>query len=74
MYSLIYTDFGDSCDYKARLQGKYKSFDKAREEMMSDVDFYLENDAYDLTITDETEDYVLVGDFEHGCQWQIIEE
>ena len=71
-YTVIYTDMGDSCDYRARILGTYNTVDKAREEMMSDVGFYCENND-NLEITDETEDYVLVGDFGYGCQWQIIE-
>lgn len=71
-YTIIYTDMGDSCDYRARTLGTYNTLEKARKEMKSDVDYYCENND-DLDITDKTEDYVLVGDSNYGCQWQILE-
>lgn len=69
-YVVIYMDLGDSCDYRNRTLGTYKSFEKAKKEMMLDVDQYAYQN--NLGITEQRDDFVLVGDDEQGCQWQII--
>lgn len=75
-YILIYTDFGDSCDYKANFIGTYETQEQAKKEMRDDCTNYIEcmsGSGYDYKITDERDDYILVGDMDGGCAWQILE-
>lgn len=72
-YILIYTDFGDTCDGLARESGVFDTREQAVEEMKKDVDWYLnENDTLDIT-DQQIPNWILVGDNENGCQWQILE-
>lgn len=70
-YTLIYTDFGDTCDGFARVSGTYKTLDEAKKEMLKDVEFYRQDNGLPYTI--EQDDRILLGDEFGGCQWQILE-
>ena len=70
-YTLIYTDFGDSCDGYARVLGTYRIKGKAKLEMKSDIKFYRRVNHYPEV--NEERGGIMVGDQEHGCQWQILE-
>lgn len=75
-YVLIYTDFGDTCDGLARVSGVYNTQKEAYEEMRADVECYLQkqhNNPDMEEVTEENDIYVLVGDDQDGCQWQILE-
>lgn len=74
-YILIYTDFGDTCDGLARIEGIYNSQDEAYEEMHADVELYLQENHNNpnAEVTEENDKYILVGDNQDGCQWQILE-
>lgn len=79
-YIVIYTDFGDSCDYKARVLGKYKTFDEAHKAMIEDTKTYQnsykevwEDETKELPVTHEDNDSIMLGSEEYGCQWQILE-
>ena len=75
-YIIIYTDFGDSCDYEARIMDTYDTKEKAISSMNKDIkdwckqnDMDRENDC----LVDHT-DCVCMGDpCRFGCQWQILE-
>jgi len=79
-FIVIYTDYGDSCDFKARLLGKYKTFDDAHKAMIEDTKTYQNsyNEAWDdekakeLPVTHEDNDSIMLGSEEYGCQWQIL--
>lgn len=68
---LIYTEYGDTCDFKARVFGVYDTFEEAKEQMKDDVQGYL-TDNPNLEITEEHASCILVGDEDNGCQWQIL--
>lgn len=70
-YTLIYTDFGDTCDGFARVSGTYKTLDEAKKEMLKDVEWYRRDNGLPYTV--EQDDRILLGDEFHGCQWQILE-
>ena len=70
-YTVIYTDFGDSCDGYARVLGTYETKEIAQKEMKSDVKFYRRVNRYPEVKYEG--DGVVVGDREHSCQWQILE-
>lgn len=83
-YQVIYTDHGDTCDYKARCLGFYNSFDEAHKSMLEDIEVYQQ--AYlksweddeemrnkRLPVTHEDNDTIVIGDDYYGCQWQILE-
>ena len=79
-YQVIYTDYGETCDYKARVLGIYKTFENAHKAMMEDVEGYQENyqEAWDdsnkrLPVTHEDYNSIMLGDDHYGCQWQILE-
>lgn len=73
-YTLIYTDFGDSCDGLARVLGTFKDMKSAQKEMKSDIKCYLKaNKNMKDNITFEYDNAVLIGDECDGCQWQILE-
>lgn len=80
-FIVIYTDYGDSCDFKARALGKYKTFDEAHKAMIEDTKTYQNsyNEAWDdeetkeLPVTHEDNDSIMLGSEEYGCQWQILE-
>lgn len=75
-YAVIYTDFGDSCDFLARMLGKYDTKEQAAKEMKQDAEFYLENEKENgrsTHITEEDNNFIFVGSEEYGCKWQIIE-
>ncbi len=69
-YLVIYTDHGDSCDGLARVLGVYETEEKAKQEMDYDVEFYRRRNHYPMIVR---QDSAMVGDEEHGCQWQILE-
>ena len=73
-YVVIYTDFGDTCDGLARVSGVFNSQDEAYKEMRADVELYLQENHNnpDIKVTEESDDYILVGDDQDGCQWQIL--
>lgn len=68
---LIYTDYGDTCDCKARVFGVYDTFEEAKSQMKDDVQGYLTDNPH-LEITEEYTTCILVGDMDNGCQWQIL--
>ena len=70
-YTIIYTDYGDTCDGLARILDTVTSLDKADKVMKDDVKFYLKKNP-GQKITEESSIHVLVGDTENGCQWQIL--
>ena len=71
-YVLIYTDFGDTCDGLAREAGVFDTREQAVEEMKGDVACYLnENETLDIT-DQQIPNWILVGDNQNGCQWQIL--
>lgn len=70
-YTLIYTDFGDSCDGFARVSGTYKTLDEAKKEMLEDAKWYRQSNGLPYTV--EQDDRILIGDEFNGCQWQILE-
>jgi hypothetical protein len=74
-YVVIYTDFGDTCDGLARVEGIYDSRPEAYDAMRADVEVYLQSNHNnpDIKVTEENDNYILVGDDESGCQWQILE-
>lgn len=79
-YQVIYTDYGDSCDYKARSLGVYKTFKAAHKAMMDDTKIYQnayheawDDETKDLPIAHEDNDSIMLGSEEYGCQWQILE-
>jgi len=73
-YVLIYTDFGDTCDGLARVNGVYDTLENAQKAMDNDVNNYmLENNLEDEALTKSSYTYTLVGDESDGCQWQILE-
>ena len=70
-YSVVYMDMGTTCDFKNRTLGTYKSLEQAQKEMNKDIKHYLKiNNS--LSITEQDNDFVLVGSEELGCQWQIL--
>ena len=69
---LIYTEYGDTCDGLARVFGVYNTVEEAETNMKDDVQGYL-IDNPNLKITEEDISYILVGDEDYGCQWQILE-
>lgn len=72
-YILIYTDFGDTCDGLARVSGIFDTREQAAEKMKKDVAWYLdENKTLDIT-DQQIPSWILVGDNQNGCQWQILE-
>lgn len=73
-YVVIYTDFGDTCDGLARVSGVFNSQDEAYEEMRADVELYLQENHNNpnAEVTEENDKYILVGDDQDGCQWQIL--
>ena len=74
-FILIYTDFGDTCDGLARVSGVFNSQDEAYAEMRADVELYLQENHNNpnAEVTEENDKYILVGDDQDGCQWQILE-
>jgi len=70
-YTVIYTDFGDSCDGYARVHGTYKTKEIAKRELKHDVNFYRR--ANDYPEVKYEGDGAVAGDREHSCQWQILE-
>lgn len=73
-YVLIYTDFGDTCDGLARVNGVYDTLEKAQKAMDNDVNNYMsENNLEDEALTESDYTHTLVGDESNGCQWQILE-
>lgn len=73
-YVLIYTDFGDTCDGLARVNGVYDTLEKAQKAMDNDVNNYMsENNLEDEALTESDYTHTLVGDELNGCQWQILE-
>ena len=70
-YTVIYTDFGDSCDGYARVLGTYRIKGKAKQEMKSDIKFYRRVNHYPEVKYEG--DGAVAGDREHSCQWQILE-
>lgn len=73
-YILIYTDFGDTCDGLAKVDGVYDTLEKAQKAMDNDVNSYMsENNLEDEALTESSYTYTLVGDDQNGCQWQILE-
>lgn len=73
IYTVIYTDLGDTCDGKARTLATHNTLEEAQKEMQSDVAYYLNvNEMYSLTECDSHS--TLVGDEDGGCQWQILEQ
>lgn len=71
VYTVIYTDFGDSCDGFARIFGTYKTKEEATHKMNADIADYRKDCGQPITI--ERDDQVLIGDEYAGCQWQILE-
>lgn len=71
-YVLIYTDFGDTCDGLARVSGKFKTKEEADNMMQEDIALYCK-DRPEFTTTETGDNYVIIGDEENGCQWQILE-
>ena len=79
-YQVLYTDYGETCDYKARSLGIYKTFKNAHKAMMKDVEGYQENyqeawgdNTKRLPVAHEDNDSIMLGDDHYGCQWQILE-
>ena len=70
-YTLIYTDFGDSCDLWATVYGTYETEKEAKQAMEKDIKLYKKSNDCDVTM--DRDDVVMLGDEEHGCQWQILE-
>lgn len=72
IYTVIYTDFGDTCDGFARVLSTHKNKANAIHEMDKDIANYRkenqcsEPEYYSL-------DKVVIGDEHNGCQWQILE-
>ena len=77
LYGVVYLDMGDTCDYRFdNLSTLFTNKEDARKEMLEDVKTYLESDnecGIKSEITEQDDDYVLVGNEERGCQWQVIE-
>ena len=75
-YILIYTDFGDTCDGLAKIEGVYNSQVEAYDAMRADVELYLKSNHNnpDMEVTEEGNDYILAGDDRDGRQWQILEK
>ena len=71
VYTVIYTDFGDSCDGFARILGTYKTKDDALNAMNKDIADYRKDNGLPYTI--DKGDCILLGDEHYGCQWQILE-
>ncbi len=72
-YVLIYTDFGDTCDGLARVSGIFNTQIDAVNEMKLDVNHYLNHNP-NLAVTDQqVPNWLLVGNEDNGCQWQILE-
>lgn len=71
VYTLIYTDFGDTCDGFARVSGTFKTKEEAKKEIERDIFTYDKEGKYERTI--DQDDRVLLGDEYNGCQWQILE-
>ena len=72
VYTLIYTDFGDSCDGFARVLGTHNTKEDAMKDMNEDIQIWRkENKRRPLTINKG--DCILYGDERNGCQWQILE-
>lgn len=74
-YIVIYTDFGDTCDGLARVSGVFNTRDYAYKDMRADVELYLKENHNNpnAEVTEENDNYILVGDEQDGCQWQILE-
>lgn len=70
-YTLIYMDYGDSCDSYATVYGTYETKEEAKQAMDKDISLYSQNNDCDVTM--DRDDVVMLGDEEHGCQWQILE-
>ena len=73
-YTVIYTDYGDTCDGLARVSGTFNTRDEAYNDMRADVELYLQKNHNNpnTEVTEENDNYVLVGDEQDGCQWQIL--
>ena len=71
VYTVIYTDFGDSCDGFARVLGTYDTKDKAEYHMKQDATDYRKDNGWPVNI--DNDDRILIGDEAGGCQWQILE-
>lgn len=77
-FVVIYTDFGDTCDGLARVCGTFDTSTEARENMLDDVKRYItqlkKNSMFPehYEINEQTDNHILVGDVENGCQWQIL--
>lgn len=73
-YVVIYTDFGDTCDGLARVNGAYDTLEKAQKAMDSDIHTYMQvNGCNDEDLTKYSYTYAIIGDEDNGCQWQILE-
>lgn len=71
VYTVIYTDLGDSCDGFARVLGTYQTKEEAQHKMNADVEDYRKDNGLPYTI--DKGDCILLGDEHYGCQWQILE-
>jgi len=70
IFVVIYTEYSDTCDGLARVLGTYKTLEEAQLAMREDVD-YNKNPFVD--ITEEEDNYIMIGDEDNGCLWQILE-
>lgn len=76
IYTVIYTNFGDTCDGLARVSGIFNTQEEAYAEMRASAECYLQaqHNNPDMEVTEENDTYILVGDYHDGCQWQILEQ
>lgn len=74
-YILIYTNFGNICDGLARIRCMRNTYAEVYDKMKADVEEYVKANYGKLNteITKENDTYILIGNEQDGCQWQILE-
>ena len=74
-YILIYTNFGNICDGLARIRCMRNTYAEVYDKMKADVEEYVKANYGKLNteITRENDTYILIGNEQEGCQWQILE-
>lgn len=79
-YNVIFIDYGDECNGKAKSLGLYKTFDSAYSAMQKDIQDYKDSIPEDdddnsegLKVIHKDNDSIKIGNEYYGCQWQILE-